>query len=142
MFSKRNAGYEQDGCEQSVEGYIKYIEEHYKKDIAEVQAYIPVICGEWCMFNSYVVGKDTKGGQTDLNGLNFSESVEKFTSVQKRKIYRQITDAQLAAWKCGTGYFYWSYKLLLDTVNEPEWVGWDSWDLGKCADLSWFPNQD
>ena len=47
--------------------------------------------------------------------------------------------AQLDAWNAGSGYFYWSYKLLLDTVNEPNWIGWDAWDLGKCADQGWFP---
>ena len=39
----------------------------------------------------------------------------------------------------GSGYFYWNYKLLLDTVNDPKWIGWDSWDLGKSVDLGWFP---
>lgn len=129
---------EQDGCEQNVPGYLKYIDEHYKKDIAEVEAYVPVICGEWCMFNSYAVGVDTKGGQTMLNGMDFSENTEKFTPEEKREIYQAISSAQLDAWRCGSGYFYWSYKLLLDTVNEPDWIGWDSWDLGKCADLGWF----
>ena len=46
---------------------------------------------------------------------------------------------ELAAWRAGSGYFYWSYKLLLDTVNEPNWIGWDAWDLGKCVDQGWFP---
>lgn len=127
------------GCEQSVEGYKKYIEEHYAKEIAEVQEYVDVVVGEWCMFNSYAVGVDTKGGQTALNGMDFSENAEKFTPEEKKEIYREIVNAQLEAWKKGSGYFYWSYKLLLDTVNEPNWIGWDSWDLGKCADLGWFP---
>ena len=35
--------------------------------------------------------------------------------------------------------FYWSYKLLTDTVNTPGWIGWDSWDLGRCVDFGWFP---
>ena len=39
----------------------------------------------------------------------------------------------------GSGYFYWSYKLLTDTVNEAGWVGWDSWDFGRCAAFGWFP---
>lgn len=34
---------------------------------------------------------------------------------------------------------YWSYKLLTDTVNTPGWIGWDSWDLGRCYDFGWFP---
>lgn len=130
---------ELDGCEQTVEGYRKYIEEHFAKDIAEVQEYVDVICGEWCLFNSYAVGTDTKGGQTVLNGMDFSENKETMDAEAKKQIYLQIAEAQLDAWKRGSGYFYWSYKLLLDTVNEPNWIGWDCWDLGKSAALGWFP---
>ena len=127
------------GCPQNLSGYVKYIEEEWAKDIAEVQEYIPVVVGEWCVFNSYAVGVDTKGGQTSLNGLDFSENTEAFTPEQKKTIYQTIANATLNAWQNGSGYFYWSYKLLLDTVNEPNWIGWDSWDLGKCYDLGWFP---
>ena len=130
---------ELDGCEQTVEGYRKYIEEHFAKDIAEVQEYVDVICGEWCLFNSYAVGTDTKGGQTVLNGMDFSENKEAMDAEAKKQIYLQIAEAQLDAWKRGSGYFYWSYKLLLDTANEPNWIGWDCWDLGKSAALGWFP---
>lgn len=130
---------ELDGCEQTVEGYRKYIEEHFAKDIAEVQEYVDVICGEWCLFNSYAVGTDTKGGQTVLNGMDFSENKETMDAEAKKQIYLQIAEAQLDAWKRGSGYFYWSYKLLLDTANEPNWIGWDCWDLGKSAALGWFP---
>ena len=130
---------EQNGCEQSVSGYLKYIEENFKKGIEEVAAYVPVVCGEWCMFNSCAAGVDTKGGQTVLNGMDFSENRETMTPTEKREIYRAITSAQLEAWRRGSGYFYWSYKLLLDTVNEPGWIGWDCWDLGKSAALGWFP---
>ena len=57
----------------------------------------------------------------------------------RKRRRREITGAQLDAWRKGSGYFYWSYKLLLDTVNEPNWIGWDAWDLGKCVDQGWFP---
>ncbi len=127
------------GCEQTPAGYVKYIEDVWAKDIAEVEEYVPVVVGEWCVFNSYAVGVDTKGGQTSLNGLDFSGNQEVFTPEQKKMIYQTIANAQLLAWQKGSGYFYWSYKLLLDTVNEPNWIGWDSWDLGKCVDQGWFP---
>lgn len=39
----------------------------------------------------------------------------------KEKIYQEIAKAQLSAWQQGNGYFYWSYKLLIDTVNNPNW---------------------
>ena len=128
------------GCPQTLAGYINYIEEVWAKDIAEVQAYVPVIVGEWCLFNSYAVGMDTKGGQSSLNGMDFSENKETFTSEQKKTIYQTIANAHLNAWQNGSGYFYWSYKLLLDTVCNSDWIGWDAWDLGKCHDMGWFPN--
>lgn len=126
------------GCEQTLNGYIEYIQEHYAKDIAEVQEYVPVICGEWCLFNSYAVGTDTKGGQSVLNGMDFG-GAEEMDAVAKKNLYGQLADAQLAAWRKGSGYFYWNYKLLLDTVTEPQWRGWDCWDLGKSVDQGWFP---
>lgn len=127
------------GCRQTPEGYLAYIQEHFAREIAQVQAYVPVVCGEWCLFNSYAVGTDTKGGQSVLNGMVFSGGGQKLDAEALRSLYRQLARAQLDAWRGGSGYFYWSYKLLLDTVNEPQWAGWDSWDLGKCADLGWFP---
>ncbi len=127
------------GCEHSVEGYKKYINEHFAAEIAKVQEYVDVIVGEWCIFNSYAVGMDTQGGQSALNGIDFSDNMEKFTPEEKKEIYREIAGAQLEAWNKGSGYCYWSYKLLLDTVNEPNWIGWDSWDFGKCVDMGWFP---
>ena len=64
-----------------------------------------------------------------------------FASLNPRMtIYQTIANAHLTAWQNGSGYFYWSYKLLLDTVNEPNWIGWDAWDLGRCHDLGWFPD--
>ncbi|MDO5337297.1 MAG: cellulase family glycosylhydrolase [Eubacteriales bacterium] len=130
---------EMAGCRQTLDGYLEYIQEVFAKDIAEVQEYVDVICGEWCLFNSYATGMDTKGGQTVLNGMDYSENVETMDAEAKKHLYRELANAQLLAWQQGAGYFYWSYKLLLDTVNEPNWIGWDSWDLGKCVDEEWFP---
>ena len=50
-----------------------------------------------------------------------------------------LSKAHLEAWENGSGYFYWTYKMLLDPTNEPAWRGWDCWDLSKCVDLGWFP---
>jgi aryl-phospho-beta-D-glucosidase BglC (GH1 family) len=126
------------GCDQTVEGYVKYVEENFAKDIEEMQQYFPVICGEWCRFNSLACGCDTKGGQTVLNGLE-GTSEEALSPEQKKEIYNAVAKAQLDAWNKGSGHFYWSYKLLTDTVNTSGWVGWDSWDLGRCIDFGWFP---
>lgn len=130
---------EMSGCSQTLEGYQEYIQDVFAKDIAEVQQYVDVVCGEWCLFNSYAVGADTKGGQSVLNGVDVSEEKEAMDADTKKQVYRRLADAQLAAWDKGAGYFYWSYKLLLDTVNELAWSGWDCWDLGKCVDEGWFP---
>lgn len=127
------------GCEQSLNGYIKYIQENYAKDMEEVQSYVPVVCGEWCLFNSYAVGVDTRGGQSVLNGMDYTNTPDELPEETKKHLYAQLANAQLAAWQKGSGYFYWNYKLLLDTVNEPHWKGWDCWDLGKSVDLGWFP---
>ncbi len=126
------------GCEQTMEGYLKYINEIYAADIAEVQEYIPVVCGEWCLFNSLAAGHDTNGGQTSFNGMDYSETGDELSVSEKRDIYLPIARAQLDAWNRGSGYFYWSFKLLLDTVNDPEWNGWDCWDLGKSVDQGWI----
>ena len=129
---------ESNGCEQTVEGYTTYIKEHFKKDIEEMENYFPVICCVWCLFNSLACGWDTKGGQSVLNGLD-GEVESAVTAEEKKKIYQAVAEAQLAAWNAGSGYFYWSYKLLTDTINTKGWTGWDSWDLGRCVDFGWFP---
>ena len=126
------------GCGQNVEGYLQYIKENYEKDIEEMEQYFPVVVGEWCLFNSLAVGRDTKGGQTVLNGMEAVDT-NVLSDEKKKEIYNAIGQAQLDAWKKGSGYFYWSYKLLIDTVNEGGWAGWDSWDLGRCMDFGWFP---
>lgn len=126
------------GCEQNLKGYLNFIEDNFAKDIAEMQEYFPVICGEWSLFNSYLCGFDTKGGQTVLNGVQ-ATGKNHMDEDEKRTVYRELADAQLKAFEPGEGYFYWNYKLLLDTVNEKGWAGWDSWDLGKCYSLEWFP---
>lgn len=132
---------EAGGCEQSLEAYQAYIRDHYARDIEEMQKYFPVICGEWCLFNSLACGCDTKGGQSALNGVEGSAQ-EQLSAEEKKAIYRAVARAQIEAWNKGSGYFYWSYKLLTDTVNEKGWIGWDSWDLGRCVDFGWFPREN
>lgn len=131
---------EAEGCEQNPEAYASYITEHYEKQIEEMEQYFPVICGEWCLFNSYACGCDTKGGQSVLNGVDGAAG-ETMAGDEKAAVYQALAKAQLRAWRKGSGYFYWSYKLLTDTVNTPGWVGWDSWDFGRCADFGWFEDE-
>lgn len=128
------------GCGQTMEDYLAQIQQ-WGQDIEEMQQYFPVICGEWCLANSVAIGYDTKGGQTVLNGL-VNESRDNVSEERRKEIYNRLGKAQLDAWKKGSGYFYWSYKLLIDTVNEKEWRGWDCWDFGRCVDFGWFPLEE
>lgn len=129
---------ESAGCGQNLQDYLTCIREHYAGDIEEMQQYFPVICGEWCLFNSLACGCDTRGGQSVLNGVD-GAGQESMGDQEKAAVYRSLAEAQINAWNKGSGYFYWSYKLLVDTVNEPGWIGWDSWDLGRCTAFGWFP---
>ena len=128
------------GCARTPQEYVRFIFEKYKKDIEEMEQYFPVICGEWCLFNSYCVGADTNGGRIVLNGEE-GVSAEIVSDEEKKNIYRLLAQAQLEAWRSGHGFFYWSYRLLTDTVNTNGWVGWDAWDLSRCFDFGWFPGQ-
>lgn len=128
------------GCGQTVEDYMDFIAQ-WGRDIEEMQQYFPVVCGEWCLANSVAIGYDTKGGQTVLNGL-VNDSEEAVNDERRKEIYNKLGKAQLDAWKKGSGYFYWSYKLLIDTVNEKGWNGWDCWDFGRCVDFGWFPQEE
>lgn len=85
---------ESDGCEQNVDAYKKYIHENYEKQIEEMEQYFPVICGEWCLFNSNACGCDTKGGQSVLNGMD-GTSTEAMSDDEKKEIYRAVAEAQL-----------------------------------------------
>ena len=100
-----------------------------------MEEYFPVICAEWCLFNSLACGHATKGGQSVLNGME-EEDDRVLSDEERGEIYRELARAQWEAWEKGSGYFYWNYKLLTDTVNDS---GWDSWDLGRCVDFDWFP---
>lgn len=125
-----------EGCEQTAAGYEQYIKENFSKEIEEMSEHFPVICGEWSLFNSAGCGEDTKGGQNPLG----SEVIqgERLSDEEKRNLYSRISKAQLAAWEKGSGYFYWNYKLLLDTANDTSWIGWDAWDYGRCVANQWI----
>lgn len=127
------------GCEQTLEGYKNYIKEKLTPEIEKVQSYVPLIVGEWCIFNSLCVGMDTKGGQTVLNGIDAKEA-KTVKCEEKKKIYMELSKAQLEAWSKCSGYFYWTYKMLLDTTDQ-NWNGWDCWDLSKAIDMEWFPKR-
>ncbi len=126
------------GCEQNLESYLQFIKEHFEDELLKVESYVPVVVGEWCIFNSFCVGMDTKGGQSVLNGVDTSDA-KSLSDIEKKKVYMELSKAQLNAFKKTSGYFYWTYKMLLNPVNDATWRGWDCWDLSKCVDEGWFP---
>ncbi|MCR5415763.1 MAG: cellulase family glycosylhydrolase [Pseudobutyrivibrio sp.] len=129
---------EMQGCGQLLEDYLAFIHENFEKKLTKIESYVPVVVGEWCIFNSYCVGMDTKGGQSILNGVDATDG-KTVSLEEKRKVYRALSQAQLEAWDKLSGYFYWTYKMLLDPSNDKSWQGWDCWDLAKCIDEGWFP---
>lgn len=129
---------ETQGCDQAAEGYAAYIRDHYVPQLRSVAATVPLIVGEWSLFNSAGCGVDTHGGRSVLNGEEGATG-ETLGAEEKRALYRALADAQLAAWNEGVGHYFWNFKLAIDTVGEPGWVGWDSWDLGRCVGQGWFP---
>ena len=131
---------EMQGAAQDLDSYVKFIKDVYEEDVKEMQEYFPVICGEWCLFNSLACGRDTKGGQSVLNG-EMEDITKVLSDEEKKHIYKTLCKAQLKAWNQGSGYYYWSYKLLTDTVNTKGWEGWDPWDLGRSAAFGWFETE-
>ena len=135
---------EAEGCEQNLNGYVNYLEQKLKPQYAEVAKVHPLICGEWCVFNSLACGRDTKGGQTELNGITATDGAQysAMSAAEKRDLYQALGKAQLDLWRLGIGHYYWSYKLLFDPVTNPNWVGWDAWDFGRCLARSWLKLED
>jgi hypothetical protein len=120
------------GCPHTLDGYLHFIREYFEKNIAEMEHYFPVICGEWCLSNSLICNN-----KTSVNGLEQEPSGE--SEAEQKKIYIALAQAQLQAWEKGSGSFYWSYKLLADTGGQPGVNGLNSWDLGRCIDFGWLP---
>ncbi|MFC5470062.1 glycoside hydrolase family 5 protein [Cohnella suwonensis] len=110
------------GCANNPEAYVEFIEKNFAKDVAEMQEYFPVIVGEWCIFNN-------------------ADGLKEMNAEERKSLYQKIADSQLSAWDKGQGWFYWSYKLLLDTVHDSKSEGWDSWDMGKSMDQGWLRNK-
>ena len=77
---------ESEGCQQDLSSYLTYIQENFVKRIEEMEHYFPVICGEWCLFNSLACGYDTKGGQSVLNGVEGCDQ-KRLDDEEKKKIF-------------------------------------------------------
>lgn len=90
------------------------------EQIKEISNYVPVVAGEWCLFNQHIA--KNKPNMTDDEVTDF---------------YNELWQASVDAWNKGDGYFYWTYKLLIDTVNTPNKIGKDAWDVSRAIARGW-----
>jgi aryl-phospho-beta-D-glucosidase BglC (GH1 family) len=74
----------------------------------------PLVVGEWCL-------------------EPMSAKAAAMPQEERLDFYRSLADAQLAAWDGTVGWFFWSYKLLVDGSNL------DGWDLRKSIELGYLP---
>lgn len=126
---------ELNGTEQKLDSYLDFIN-NLGEEIAKVSKYVRIFVGEWSLFNSYAVGTDTKGG---INPTQKQYGDKKFlTNEELEHLYQELWRCSVKAWNQGAGHMYWTYKLNIDTVNEPAWYGWDSWDLSRSIDKKWI----
>lgn len=103
--------------------------------ISEVREFVPVVVGEWTLFNSLATGVDTKGGVSPVQEIFDQQvSVDKESALN---IYQDLWQLQINQWNKVDGYFFWSYKMNIDTVNDKEWFGWDSWSLERSLNRNW-----
>ena len=103
---------ERRGCEKNPESYVRVLREDISRKIEEMSQYFQVICGEWCVSNAY------------------AESVS--SEEERNAVYRMLAKEQVTAWEKGAGFFYWSYKLILEEEEL------DCWDFGKMVSHDWF----
>lgn len=125
---------ELNDTKQNLQAYLQYLK-NLEKEIEEVAQYVRIFVGEWSLFNSYTAGVDTKGG---INPTQEQFKVtNKLSTNELKDIYQSLWKNSVCAWNKGEGYIYWTYKLNIDTVNEPAWYGWDSWDMSRCLSHQW-----
>lgn len=131
---------ELSGTPQTVDNYVKVMQ-NFGKKIAAIAEEVPVVTGEFSLFNSYTAGIDTKGGinptQEEMKG-----KVNHLGKDELIRTYQRLWRAQASAWNNGSGYFFWTYKLNIDTINEPAWYGWDSWSASRALDQHWIDPKD
>lgn len=96
-----------------LDAYVRHIRDEFRPTVREMSARFPLIVGEWCI--------DT----TSTKPCTLSHD-------DRAAYYRTLADAQLAAWEGAEGWFFWSYKLLIDGSMH------DGWDLGKSLELGYF----
>lgn len=124
-----------DGTEQTVQGYLDYLDQ-LGTELEEVSSYVRLCVGEWSLFNSYTVGVDTQGGINPTQQI--FESSNQLSKEELANVYRTLWNKSIEIWNIGEGHMFWTYKLNIDTINNPEWYGWDAWDLSRCLSKRWI----
>ncbi|SFK68787.1 Aryl-phospho-beta-D-glucosidase BglC, GH1 family [Marinilactibacillus piezotolerans] len=102
---------------------LEYYQAHLNQtgeQIEKVSKYVPVVTGEWCLYNQQIV-----------------KNQKNMTDDEVTAFYNALWQASVDAWNKGDGYFYWTYKLLIDTVNEPDNRGKDAWDVSRAIARGW-----
>lgn len=99
--------------DNSLQNYLKFIEEAFKSDVQRAAQFHPVMVGEWGLVNNMQAIKDAAGPE------------------EKAKYYRALADAQIAAWETSEGGAYWSYRV--DSEQEDK-----AWDFCECVKNGWL----
>lgn len=98
--------------DDSLQSYLKFIEDSFKSDVQKAAQFHPVMVGEWCLVNN-------------MKAIKNAVSPE-----EKARYYRALADAQIAAWETCEGGAYWSYR-----VDEKEDR---AWDFCECVKNGWL----
>lgn len=115
---------------ENLKGYTAQLKK-LGEQISEVSQYVPVVAGEWSLFNHFI-------SKLTPNPLHTEDPLERAEQeAEIKEFYESLWEASVSAWYNGEGYFYWTYKLNIDTVNEPEKFGMDCWDLSRALAKGW-----
>ena len=100
--------------DESLDGYLGHIRNEFGPTVQEMSRQLSLIVGEWCLDP-------------------MSSAAAALTGEERFRFYRSLADAQLAAWDGAAGWFFWSYKLLVEGPDR------DGWDLRKSIELGYLP---
>lgn len=95
-----------------MQNYLKLIREVFLPDVLRAAQKHPVMVGEWSLVQN----------MHDIQNAADAEEV--------RKLYRQLSDAQMAAWDQAEGGIYWSWRV---TDDRPA-----AWNFRKCVENGWI----
>lgn len=122
--------FDKDPSTENLKGYTAHLKQ-LGEQISEVSQYVPVVTGEWSLFNHFI-------SKLTPNPLHAKDPLERAEQEAEIKaFYESLWEASVSAWNNGEGYFYWTYKLNIDTVNEPGKFGMDCWDLSRALAKRW-----